>query len=295
MNSYLTSMIKEINQIIQPYIQKKDGFNDHIIDVIDYAFNPGGKRLRPLFMALTYEMLTGKSNLEQIAPFMSAIEMIHTYSLIHDDLPALDNDDLRRGKPSVHVAYSEDMAILAGDALLNLAYEVLFDELYRHPDQANIMAARIISSCAGLQGMVGGQVVDMRNDHSGIDEEILNYIHINKTAKLLIASMVSIGYITKSEAAVIKQLEEIGKILGLAFQIQDDVLDQVSSEAELGKPIHSDERNDKTTYVSIHGLDDSIKTYESLFETCMAQLEELNPIHSNHLIALIKYIKNRRN
>lgn len=289
----IEEMINLINQQIRPFLNMKDGFNDPIIEVIDYAFNPGGKRLRPMFLALTYEMLSGDSHIKVVAPYMAALEMIHTYSLVHDDLPALDNDNLRRGKPSTHIVYGEDMAILAGDALLNLAYEVLFDELNKHPGHANIMAAKTISDCAGLKGMVGGQVVDVINENKTIDNETLQYIHENKTAKLITAAFVSAGYVCKSNEITISKLEDIGKRIGLAFQIQDDVLDIVGNEEILGKPIQSDIKNQKQTYVSIHGLDASKKRYEKLYKEAIALIESINPVHSAKLIQLITFISKR--
>ena len=240
---------KEVEQIIEKYLPKEEGFQKKVIEAMNYSFLAGGKRLRPMLMLETYRLFGGKGKV--IEPFMAAIEMIHTYSLVHDDLPAMDNDAMRRGKPTTHKAFGEAMAILAGDGLLNFAYETAALAFQMEPQNVRVGEAfTVLAKKAGIYGMVGGQTVDVQTDKGEeITREKLDFIYRLKTSALIEASML-VGAIlagaSKEEQDIIAQVA--GEI-GLAFQIQDDVLDVTSTMEVLGKPIGSDEKNNKATYV----------------------------------------------
>ena len=234
---------------------------------MNYSFLAGGKRLRPMLMLETYRMFGGKS--EVIEPFMAAIEMIHTYSLIHDDLPAMDNDEYRRGRKTTHIVYGEAMAILAGDGLLNFAYETALTALQTEQTPNVAKALLVLSQKAGIYGMVGGQTVDVETDQTqSVTRDQLDFIYKLKTSALIEASML-IGAIlagaTKSEQKII---EEAASEIGLAFQIQDDILDVTGNQEVLGKPVGSDAKNEKATYVTYEGLKSSTGRCETIFKTC---------------------------
>ena len=265
MTAELTKRTEQIENIIKKYLPEEEGYQKQVIEAMNYSFLAGGKRLRPMLMLETYRMFGGKS--EVIEPFMAAIEMIHTYSLIHDDLPAMDNDEYRRGRKTTHIVYGEAMAILAGDGLLNFAYETALTALQTEQTPNVAKALLVLSQKAGIYGMVGGQTVDVETDQTqSVTRDQLDFIYKLKTSALIEASML-IGAIlagaTKSEQKII---EEAASEIGLAFQIQDDILDVTSTEEELGKPIHSDEKNHKTTYVTLMGK--STRRCETIFKTC---------------------------
>ena len=255
----ITKRVEQINRIIERYLPKEEGYQRTIFEAMNYSVRAGGKRLRPMLMQETYRMFGGSD--AAIEPFMAAIEMIHTYSLVHDDLPAMDNDEYRRGKKTTHAVYGEAMGILAGDALLNYAYETAAQALPALDKNPNVGAAfLVLAQKAGVYGMVGGQVVDVEADKRGettIAREKLDFIYQLKTGALIEAAM-KIGAIlagaTTEEQSIVEQAA--GRI-GLAFQIQDDILDVTSTFEELGKPIGSDEKNQKSTYVTYEGLEKS--------------------------------------
>ena len=273
----ITKRVEQINRIIERYLPKEEGYQRTIFEAMNYSVRAGGKRLRPMLMQETYRMFGGSDTV--IEPFMAAIEMIHTYSLVHDDLPAMDNDGYRRGKKTTHAVYGEAMGILAGDALLNYAYETAAQALIALDKNPNVGAAfLVLAQKAGVYGMVGGQVVDVEADKRGettIAREKLDFIYQLKTGALIEASM-KIGAIlagsTAEEQSIVEQVA--GKI-GLAFQIQDDILDVTSTFEELGKPIGSDEKNQKSTYVSYEGLEKSARDVELLSEEASALLATL--------------------
>ena len=273
----ITKRVEQINRIIERYLPKEEGYQRTIFEAMNYSVRAGGKRLRPMLMQETYRMFGGSDTV--IEPFMAAIEMIHTYSLVHDDLPAMDNDEYRRGKKTTHAVYGEAMGILAGDALLNYAYETVAQALIALDKNPNVGAAfLVLAQKAGVYGMVGGQVVDVEADKRGettIAREKLDFIYQLKTGALIEASM-KIGAIlagaTAEEQSIVEQVA--GKI-GLAFQIQDDILDVTSTFEELGKPIGSDEKNQKSTYVSYEGLEKSARDVELLSEEASALLATL--------------------
>ena len=227
----------------------------------------GGKRLRPMLINETYQMFGGKEDI--VKPFMAAIEMIHTYSLIHDDLPALDNDDYRRGQKTCHIVYGEDMAILAGDALLNYAYEVAtkaFDLAEKDQIMNVVEAIKILASKPGIYGMIGGQVIDVKETGHAVSKDVLDTIYELKTGALIECAMMIGAILGGASDAEIQSVEKIAHYVGVAFQIQDDILDVTSTEEVLGKPIHSDEKNQKTTYVTLLGIEQAQKKVEEAYK-----------------------------
>ena len=227
-------MKSEINSFLLNYFKNKGTFNKVIYDSASYSLNIGGKRIRPLLMLLTYNMY--KNNWKDIIEFSAAIEMIHTYSLIHDDLPCMDNDDLRRGKPTNHKVYGEDIAVLAGDTLLNEAMNLMMKFSLKHGKEA-LMAAQKIAEASGPEGMIGGQIVDIINEGKKISEEELKYMHMKKTGALINVSIISGAILANAPKEDINLLEKFGEKLGLAFQIKDDILDVIGSTEKLGKNV----------------------------------------------------------
>lgn len=261
----LTKRIKETERIVAGYLPKEEGFLKSVTEAMKYSFLAGGKRLRPLLMRETFFLFGGTGKL--VEPFMAALEMIHTYSLIHDDLPCMDNDEYRRGQKTTHIVYGEGIAVLAGDALLNYAYETaagafgLLDEEDLPGYRRVAGALRILSEKAGIYGMVGGQAVDVETEKKGlpVSGEMLLFIHQNKTAALIEAAMMTGALLAGASDEQIRQMEQCARNVGIAFQIQDDILDITGSQEELGKPVGSDEKNHKTTYVSVFGMEKSQK------------------------------------
>lgn len=254
----LEDRVKRTENIILKYLPEPENYSRRVTEALRYSFTSGGKRLRPMLLIETHILCGGDGNL--VAPFMAAIEMIHTYSLIHDDLPAMDNDTLRRGKPTCWAAFDEASAILAGDALLNLAMETATYgfELARTPQETGLVAAaiRILFHHSGINGMIGGQCADICAEAKPeISEEELIYIHKNKTAALLRAAMTIGAVLAGADDETIVAMDRAAYLTGLAFQIRDDYLDVCGEEAVLGKPIGSDESRNKKTYVSLYGLD----------------------------------------
>ena len=285
--------ISYIEDVLKNYLPKNPSFQKTIYDAMEYSVMAGGKRLRPMMMYQAYKMFGGEDK-ELIEPFMAAIEMIHTYSLVHDDLPAMDNDTYRRGRKTTHVVYGEDMGILAGDALLNFAYETAIKGASAAKAAKNaINALAILSKKAGIMGMVGGQVVDVELTGKKLDEERLDFIFKLKTGALLEASLMVGAALAGADEKYIELMEQAGLNIGMAFQIQDDILDVTSTTEELGKPVHSDEKNDKTTYVSLYGLEKSHEDVEKYSKKALSIMEEL-PYENQFLCTLIEKLINRR-
>lgn len=283
---------KEVEEILSGYLPEKQGLQKTIFDAMEYSLMAGGKRIRPILMREAYHLFGG-SDEKVIEPFMAAMEMVHTYSLVHDDLPAMDNDDYRRGRKTTHVVYGEDMGILAGDALLNYAFETAsrcFDETEDLPAAAK--AFQIFSRKAGVYGMVGGQVVDVERTGQPLDKEVLEFIYTLKTGALLESSLMVGAALAGADDASLEKMEQIGRCVGMAFQIQDDILDCTSTTQELGKPVHSDEKNEKTTYVSLYGIEKSHQAVEEYSHQAVALLENL-PGKNPFLEDLIEYLINR--
>ena len=248
----LQEKTKEAEEIICRYLPKEEGFAAHLAEAMNYSMTAGGKRLRPILIRETYRLFGGEGELCE--PFMAAMEMIHTHSLIHDDLPALDNDDYRRGRLTTHKVYGEAMGVLSGVALLNRAYEVMLTAFDLTEDKERVIKAmQIMAGKTGINGMLGGQSVDVENDGKPLRREMLDYIYKNKTSALIEASMMTGAVLAGASEAEIRTVEQAAGEIGLAFQIQDDILDVTSTQEELGKPIHSDEKNNKVTYVSLMG------------------------------------------
>jgi len=287
-----------VEKIIRAYLPKEEGYQSVIMEAMNYSVLRGGKRLRPILMAETCKMFSGLDILSQdekieasvnvsnsvfgrsasqknealysiagpLERFMAAMEMIHNYSLVHDDLPAMDNDDLRRGKKTTHVVFGEAMGILAGDALLNYAYETAAGSFSTWDDEEstliNLRCAKslsVLSKKSGIYGMVGGQVCDVNDEGKDIPKGELMFIHENKTAALIEASMMIGAILAGAKDSDVAAIEKIASNIGIAFQIRDDILDVTSTDEELGKPVGSDEKNKKVTFVTFEGVEKSEK------------------------------------
>ena len=283
----------EIEAVLRNYLPQKEGCQKIIMEAMEYSLMAGGKRLRPMLMGETYRLFGGEGKI--IEPFMAAIEMIHTYSLVHDDLPAMDNDDYRRGRKTTHVVYGEDMGILAGDALHNYAFETVSKafELYPEKSAAAGKAFGILARKAGIYGMIGGQVVDVKETGHRIGKEILDFIYDLKTGALIESAMMTGAVLAEASDEDVRKVEQIAKKIGLAFQIQDDILDVTSTAEVLGKPIHSDEKNEKTTYVTLLGIEESEKIVERESEEAIALLKSL-PGENDYLEWLVKELIHRK-
>ena len=271
----LESKVKEIEDIIVKYLPKEEGFPKKVLEAMNYSVLSGGKRLRPMLMQETYRLFGGRG--KEIEPFMAALEMIHTYSLVHDDLPAMDNDEYRRGRKTTHVVYGEAFAILAGDALLNYAFETVLKAVpiyTEEPERLRVeqllgmaKAMEVLSGKAGIYGMIGGQTADIEAEGSdNFTIEQLLYIHENKTAALIQAAMMIGAILAGAGVGEVQRIEKCAYNIGIAFQIQDDILDVIGNQEELGKPIGSDEKNHKQTYVTLNGLERSKEQVKKLSE-----------------------------
>lgn len=273
----LQQKVEHINNVLEKFLPAEEGQQRIIFEAMNYSVRAGGKRLRPILMEETYHMFGGSSAV--IEPFMAAIEMIHTYSLVHDDLPAMDNDEYRRGKKTTHAVYGEAMGILAGDALLNLAYETAAKSFGMEVADARVARAfAVLAKKAGVYGMVGGQVVDVESEKSDdcpIIREKLDFIYRLKTGALIESSMMIGAILAGASSDEVSRVEQIAAKLGLAFQIQDDVLDVTSTLEVLGKPVGSDEKNNKATYVTFEGLDKAVSDVERISKEAEEQLDDL--------------------
>ncbi len=270
----LSNITNEIEQIITEALPDASKYPSHIVEAMNYAMTAGGKRIRPVFMFLTYAAVSDAnlkseyllSEDELLKGFLAAIEMIHTHSLIHDDLPALDNDSVRRGRPTVHVQFDESTAILAGDALLNRAYEtcnLAFDaglDSLKDEDELSYRKAfqdslRILADKTGINGMLGGQGLDVELSGQAMTDEQRDYINKKKTCALIEAPIMIGATLAGADSIVIDELERAGEMIGMAFQVEDDILDVIGDAEKLGKDVHQDQRNEKNTYVARYGID----------------------------------------
>ncbi|WP_347152047.1 polyprenyl synthetase family protein [Peptostreptococcus anaerobius] len=282
-----------IEDKIESYLPKEEGYQKTIFEAMNYSLRAGGKRLRPILLMEAYKLCQGQG--EDFVPYSVAMEMIHTYSLIHDDLPALDNDDLRRGKPTNHIVFGEAMAILAGDALLNTAYETMLNAAFKHSrPEISLRAAYEISRGAGIYGMIGGQVVDVESEDKKIDKDKLDYIHMNKTAAMIVGSVRAGAILAGIDEDRLESLTKYAENIGLAFQIVDDILDIEGDEKLLGKRVGSDLDNDKSTYPSLLGIDASKKIVENLIEEAKTSLEVFAS-DAEFMNALADFIRERQN
>lgn len=285
--SRLEEKTKQVESVLNQYLPKEEGFQKTVISAMNYSFLAGGKRLRPMLMQETYRLFGGVGKV--IEPFMAAQEMIHTYSLVHDDLPAMDNDEYRRGRKTTHIVYGEGMAILAGDGLLNFAYETACKAFLIESNERVIEALQVLAAKAGIYGMIGGQTADVEGEDlppEKVTNELLLFIHTNKTAALIQSSMMIGAILAGAGKEQIQSIEKIAYNVGVAFQIQDDILDVTSTTEVLGKPVGSDEKNHKVTYVSLNGLETSKKDVERLSKEALSLLEKL-PGENPFLVELI--------
>ncbi len=279
MTKDLENIIKLVDKKVMAQLPSEEGYPSKLVEAMNYAMQAGGKRIRPTLLYLSYKMMLeggnepnadtvdAKDAVEACDAFMAAIEMIHTHSLIHDDLPALDNDSLRRGKPTVHVAFNESTAILAGDALLNYAYETINQYIYsvgeeKSEDRDNsdlllslIKASNELSQATGIHGMLGGQALDVELSGEPTTTEDRDYIYDHKTCALIKAPLKIGAYLAGCEGDIIDALGRVGYLVGMAFQVQDDILDVTSSAEKLGKEVNQDARNEKNTFVAEYGLE----------------------------------------
>ena len=267
--------IESIESILEKYLPVQEGYQKIIMEAMEYSLMAGGKRLRPMLMKESFTLFGGEG--EIIEPFMAAIEMIHTYSLVHDDLPAMDNDEYRRGRKTTHVVYGEDMGILAGDALLNYAFETACRAFDIAPEQSSCIgqALKILAGKAGIYGMIGGQVVDVKESGHILTGDMLDFIYRLKTSALIESSMMIGAVLAGADTGDTEKMEKIARRIGLAFQIQDDILDVTSTTEVLGKPVHSDEKNEKTTYVTWKGLEESKEEGSRMTEEAVRELRTM--------------------
>ena len=287
----LEQEVEFINDLISRYLPDETGLDKKIREAMNYSVNAGGKRVRPMLMLEVYK-LCGGDDCQVVYPFMAALECIHSYSLVHDDLPAMDNDEYRRGRKTTHVVYGEDMAILAGDALLNYAFETAVKAFVLEPEDSLTIgnAIRVLGEKAGIYGMLGGQVIDVKETGHAVSKDVLDTIYELKTGALIEAAMMIGAILGGASQEEVKTVERIASLVGLAFQVQDDILDVISTQEELGKPIHSDEKNEKTTYVTLLGIDDAKKVVEEKSEEAISLLRTLpneNPYLEELLMELI--------
>ena len=289
-NTIKMEEVQNIENILCKYLPEQTGYQKLIMEAMEYSLMAGGKRLRPMLMKETYELFGGTD--EVIEPFMAALEMIHTYSLVHDDLPAMDNDEYRRGRKTTHVVYGEAMGILAGDALLNYAFETAAKAFTMFPDKSLQIgkAMQVLAGKAGIYGMIGGQVVDVTSVGMSVSKDKLDFIYELKTSALIESAMMIGAILAGAGEADVKKVEQIAKNVGIAFQIQDDILDVTSSVEVLGKPVLSDEKNEKTTYVTLVGLENAKKYVEQISNDAIVALQEFeakNPFLEELLRQLI--------
>lgn len=282
---------KYAEEIIKKYMPEEVGYQKTIMEAMNYSLSSGGKRLRPVLTLEACRIFGGDT--DNAIPFAAAIEMIHTYSLIHDDLPALDNDDLRRGRATNHKVFGEAMAILAGDALLNFAYETMLKEsIGKENPERYLRATYEIAKGAGIYGMVGGQVVDVQSENMQIPKEKLDYIHENKTAAMMVGCMRAGAAIGGADEKQMELITDYANKIGLAFQIVDDILDIVGDEAKLGKHVGSDIENNKSTYPSLMGLEKSREIATELIEDAKRSISKVTD-DTGFLDGLADYILSR--
>ncbi len=290
----MAEKVEYVQDVIRSFLPKKENCPETLYDALVYSMEAGGKRLRPILMLETYRLFGG--NKAVIEPFMAAIEMIHTSSLIHDDLPAIDNDELRRGRKTTHAVYGESMGILSGDALLNYAYETALEAFRYNFDRDSLfMAMKVLAAKTGIYGMLGGQSVDVENDKKGNlspDLGMLEYIHKHKTSALIEAPMMIGAILAGAQKGEISCVEEIGGKIGLAFQIRDDILDVISTDDVLGKPVRSDAKNEKVTYADLLGLEAAEKKVNDITAEAIRLLQTL-PGENQFLESLVENMANR--
>lgn len=266
-NEKLDQKTSQVEKILKEYLPEETGYQKRLVEAMNYSVMAGGKRLRPILMEESFLLFGGKGRV--IEPFMAALEMIHNYSLVHDDLPAMDNDEYRRGRKTTWKVYGDGMAVLAGDGLLNLAFEtaaLAFDLTENQEEMKQAARAlKILGQKAGIYGMIGGQCADIEAEEGRqVTRELLLFIHENKTAALIQAAMMIGAVLAGADEKSVAAMEKAAYNIGIAFQIQDDILDVTSTTEVLGKPVGSDEKNSKLTYVALHGLEESKEEVKNL-------------------------------
>lgn len=282
---------KETEEIIRKFVPEENGFQKTVIEAMNYSFLAGGKRLRPLFMWEVFQLCGGTGT--EVEYFMAALEMIHTYSLVHDDLPAMDDDEYRRGRKTTHIVYGEAMGILAGDGLLNYAFETAAGAFDVTEDPAKVgRALQVLARKAGIYGMIGGQCVDVESEGKRFGQEKLDFIYRLKTGALLEAAFVIGAVLAGAGEEQQKALESVAADIGLAFQIQDDILDVTGTTESLGKPVHSDEKNQKVTYVTLKGIEKANEDVRMISERAIEKLCAIDG-RNEFLIQLTKSLINR--
>lgn len=292
-NEQLKLKVEDINRVIREYLPKEEGMQHRVIEAANYSVEAGGKRVRPLIMLETYKLFGGE-NESEVYPFMAALECIHSYSLVHDDLPAMDNDDYRRGRLTTHKKYGEDFGILAGDALLNYAYEIMLSSITKlTADKVvkAVRAAQIIAYKAGIYGMVGGQSLDVWLTDKSMDDKQLDFIFNLKTGALIEAAFMAGAVLAGADESAVADIEKAGNKVGVAFQIKDDILDVTSTQEKLGKPVFSDEKNNKTTYVTLYGMDKADRDVEVLSKEAVDIINKYG--NNDFLVSLILKLINR--
>lgn len=282
-----------IEEALKEYFPINNDFHKTVFESMGYSINAGGKRLRPVLMMEVCKILGG--DIKDVLPFACSIEMIHTYSLIHDDLPAMDNDDYRRGKLTNHKVYGEGIAILAGDGLLNLAFETMIESTLKNEfkDNRGIKATYEIIRASGVNGMIGGQIVDLESEGKRVSKEVLEFIHLNKTSALIEASVKAGAIIGGASQAKFKALSEYARCIGLAFQVVDDILDVIGNEEELGKKVGSDIEKEKSTYPSLYGLEKSKEIAKDLIDKSLQSLDIFDE-KADFLRELSRYLEVRQ-
>lgn len=289
--SNLKEKVAYIEELLAKYMPQEDGYQQTIFEAMNYSLKAGGKRLRPILTLEACKIVGGKE--ADAIPFAVAIEMIHTYSLIHDDLPALDNDDLRRGRPTNHKVYGDAMAILAGDGLLNYAFEIMLRESIGKENPAKYLSAiNEVAKSSGVYGMIGGQVVDIESEDKKIDMEKLDFIHLNKTAAIIVGCMRAGAIIGDATEEQLDNITKYATNIGLSFQIVDDILDIVGDEVKLGKKVGSDIDNNKSTYPSLLGLEKSKQIANDLIEEAKTKISDIDG-NNEFLNGLAEYIIDR--
>lgn len=292
----LQEKAEHIEAVIRKYLPVEEGYQKTVLEAMNYSVLAGGKRLRPMLMEESFHLFGGSGSV--IEPFMAALEMIHNYSLVHDDLPAMDNDEYRRGRKTTWTVYGDGMAVLAGDGLLNLAFETAAGAFEYAADlnsfRSIAKAMQILSVKSGVYGMIGGQTADIEaEDGKGLlTEELLLFIHENKTAALIQAALMIGAALAGADDKAISEMEKAAYNIGIAFQIQDDILDVTSTTEVLGKPVGSDEKNHKLTYVALKGIEASRKEVQRLSEEAMEIISSFEG-KNQFLLELIRSLINR--
>lgn len=299
-NEILRNAKEEVNSVIISYLPKEEGNASLIFEAMNYSVLNGGKRLRPLMMRESFRAFGGDSDTEKklVEPFMAAIEMIHSYSLVHDDLPEMDNDMYRRGKLTTHAAYGSDVAVLAGDGLLNYAYETAAKACMEAegPEKMKraVKALNILGRKAGVYGMVGGQTADVIKTGKPLTDQELEFIYSLKTGALLEASLMTGAVLAGASEEATEKIGTVANKVGMAFQIRDDILDETATAEVLGKPIHSDAENNKTTYAALHGIDAAAEKVNELTAEADRLLGELD-LRGDFLSKLLYSLIDREN